>query len=307
MVQALSRPRRMTRLALQEAIAGYIAISPWLLGLLVFHLGPIVAAFLISFTEWGLLSEPKIIGLENYIKLLTRDPQFWQSVRVTVIYVFFRVPVAAALALMLALLMNQKLWARPIFRTIFYLPAVVPAVAVSMLWLWIFNPEFGVLNYVLSLVGITGPQWIFSPKWALPSLIIMSLWQIGGGMVIYLAGLQGIPPHLYEAAEIDGANEWHKFWTITLPMLSPIILFNIIMNVIHGFMVFTQAYIMTRGGPGFATLFLVLYIYRNGFEWFKMGYASALAWVLFIMILFFTVILLKNSERWVYYEGRGGV
>ena len=306
MVQSTTQKTSMSRVARQEAVAGYVAISPWLLGFLAFHIGPILAALAVSLTEWGLLSPPKFVGLRNYATLLSKDPQFWQSVQVTVIYVFFRVPVAAMLSLALALLMNQKLVARPFFRTVFYLPAVVPGVAVSMLWLWIFNPEFGVLNYALALVGIQGPKWIFSPQWALPSLILMSLWQIGGGMVIYLAGLQGIPVHLYEAAEIDGANAWRKFLAVTIPMLSPIILFNVIMNVIHGFMVFTQAYIMTRGGPGYATLFLVLYIYRNGFEWFKMGYASALAWMLFLMILVFTVLLLKNSGRWVYYEGRVG-
>ncbi|MCY4412400.1 MAG: sugar ABC transporter permease, partial [Caldilineaceae bacterium] len=225
---------------------------------------------------------------------------------VTVIYVIFRVPVSAVLSLALALLMNQQLAGRRLFRTIYYLPAVIPLVAVSMMWIWIFNPEYGVLNSFIRLFGIEGPQWIHSSRWALPALIIMSLWQVGTGMVIFLAGLQGIPAHLYEAATIDGANTWQRFLKVTLPMLSPVVLFALVMNVIGSFQIFTQAYIMTQGGPGNATLFLVLYIYRNAFEWFHMGYASALAWVLFLVVLVISLAMLRSSEHWVHYEGRTG-
>lgn len=298
--------RRMSGIARKEALAGYVAISPWLLGFLIFQLVPIVSAFYISSTEWRILSTPEFIGLRNFDKLLFQDDLFWQSVKVTVIYVIFRVPFSAMLSLALALLMNQRLLGRRVFRTIYYLPAVIPLVAVSMMWIWIFNPEYGVLNTLLRVFGIEGPPWIFSSRWALPALIIMSLWQVGTGMVIFLAGLQGIPAHLYEAATIDGANTWQKFLKVTLPMLSPVVLFALIMNVIGSFQIFTQAYIMTGGGPGNATLFLVLYIYRNAFEWFHMGYASALAWILFLVVLVISLAVLRSSEHWVHYEGRIG-
>ncbi len=296
----------MSGIARKEAIAGYIAISPWLLGFLIFQLVPILAALYISSTEWRILSVPEFIGLRNFDKLLFNDDLFWQSIKVTVIYVIFRVPFSAMLSLALALLMNQQLAGRRLFRTIYYLPAVIPLVAVSMMWIWIFNPEYGVMNSIIRVFGIEGPQWIHSSRWALPALIIMSLWQVGTGMVIFLAGLQGIPAHLYEAATIDGANTWQKFLSITLPMLSPVVLFALVMNVIGSFQIFTQAYIMTGGGPGNATLFLVLYIYRNAFEWFHMGYAAALAWVLFLVVLIISIIMLRSSERWVHYEGRMG-
>lgn len=300
------RRPRMSGIARKEAIAGYIAISPWLLGFLIFQLVPILAALYISSTEWRILSVPEFIGLRNFDKLLFNDDLFWQSIKVTVIYVIFRVPFSAMLSLALALLMNQQLAGRRLFRTIYYLPAVIPLVAVSMMWIWIFNPEYGVMNSIIRVFGIEGPQWIHSSRWALPALIIMSLWQVGTGMVIFLAGLQGIPAHLYEAATIDGANTWQKFLSITLPMLSPVVLFALVMNVIGSFQIFTQAYIMTGGGPGNATLFLVLYIYRNAFEWFHMGYAAALAWVLFLVVLIISIIMLRSSERWVHYEGRMG-
>ncbi len=304
----IGKRRRMSSIARKEALAGYLAISPWLLGFLIFQLVPILAAFYVSLTEWRILTTPEFIGLRNYDKLLFEDDLFWQSIKVTVVYVIFRVPFSAMLSLALAMLMNQQLAGRRLFRTIYYLPAVIPLVAVSMMWIWIFNPDYGVLNSGLRLFGIDGPQWIFSSRWALPALIIMSLWQVGAGMVIFLAGLQGIPTHLYEAALIDGATAWQKFLRITLPMLSPVILFALVMNVIGSFQVFTQAYIMTRGGPGNATLFLVLYIYRNAFEWFHMGYASALAWLLFLVVLVISLALLRSSGRWVHYEGRiGGV
>lgn len=296
----------MSGIARKEAIAGYIAISPWLLGFLIFQLVPILAALYISSTEWRILSVPEFIGLRNFDKLLFNDDLFWQSIKVTVIYVIFRVPFSAMLSLALALLMNQQLAGRRLFRTIYYLPAVIPLVAVSMMWIWIFNPEYGVMNSIIRVFGIEGPQWIHSSRWALPALIIMSLWQVGTGMVIFLAGLQGIPAHLYEAATIDGANTWQKFLSITLPMLSPVVLFALVMNVIGSFQIFTQAYIMTGGGPGNATLFLVLYIYRNAFEWFHMGYAAALAWVLFLVVLIISIAMLRSSERWVHYEGRMG-
>jgi len=199
--------------------------------------------------------------------------------------------------------MNQKVRGILWFRTLYYLPSVISGVAVSLLWVWIFNPQFGVLNYLLGKVGITGPEWLYSEFWVLPAFVIMSLWTIGGGMIIFLAGLQGIPIELYEAAELDGANQIQKFFRITIPMISPIIFFNLVMGIIGSFQVFTQAYIMTSGGPHYASLFYVLYLYQQAFQYFRMGYASALAWILFLVILFFTLLVFKSSPLWVYYEG----
>jgi multiple sugar transport system permease protein len=204
---------------------------------------------------------------------------------------------------MLAVLLNQDVRGLSIYRTIFYLPSVVSGVAVAMLWLWVFNPELGVVNSLLGIVGIEGPKWFASSKWALTTFIITSLWGIGGGMVIYLAGLQGVPTSLYEAAELDGATAWHRFWHITIPMTSPVIFFNLIMGIIGSFQVFTGGYVITNGGPANATLFYVLYLYRNAFQYFKMGYASALAWILFIVILVLTLLMFRLVGGLVYYEG----
>ncbi|MGC8972285.1 MAG: carbohydrate ABC transporter permease [bacterium] len=292
-----------SKLARKEAIEGYLYAIPWFIGFVVFTTGPIIASFLLSFTNWDLVRTPKWIGFGNY-KTLIEDPLFWRGLKVTSIYAAFSVPLGIAGGLAIAVLMNQKIKGLSIFRTIYYLPAVVSGVPVSLLWSWIFNPDFGVLNYLLSLVGIKGPGWIYDERWALPSLIIMSLWGVGGGMVIYLASLQGVPTELYEAAIIDGASSWRRFWSITVPMISPVIFFQLIMGIIGSFQVFTQAYIMTNGGPNYATLFYVLYLYQNAFQWFKMGYASALAWVLFLVILILTFVQFRIANYWVYYESR---
>jgi multiple sugar transport system permease protein len=293
--------RYSSKLARKEALEGYLYALPWFIGFTVFTAGPIIASFLLSFTNWDLIRYPQWIDFGNY-KMLIEDPLFWQGLKVTSIYATFSVPLGIAGGLAIAVLMNQKIKGLSVFRTIYYLPAVVSGVAVSLLWSWIFNPDFGVLNYLLSLVGIRGPGWIYDEKWALPSLILMSLWGVGGGMVIYLASLQGVPTELYEAAIIDGASSWKRFWSITIPMISPVIFFQLIMGIIGSFQVFTQAYIMTNGGPNNATLFYVLYLYRNAFQWFKMGYASALAWVLFLVILTLTIVQFKIANYWVYYE-----
>lgn len=291
-----------SRMARKEAIEGYIYALPWFIGFIIFTAGPIIASFLLSFTNWDLIRPPKWIGFGNY-KTLIEDPLFWQGLKVTSIYASCSVPLGIAGGLTIAVLMNQKIKGLSVFRTIYYLPAVVSGVAVSLLWSWIFNPDFGVLNYLLSLIGVKGPGWIYDERWALPSLIIMSLWGVGGGMVIYLASLQGVPTELYEAAIIDGASSWKRFWAITIPMISPVIFFQLIMGIIGSFQVFTQAYIMTSGGPNNATLFYVLYLYRNAFQWFKMGYASSLAWILFLVILILTIVQFKMASYWVYYEG----
>jgi multiple sugar transport system permease protein len=281
----------------------YLLISPWLVGLLLFVVGPMLASLVISFTRWDLLSPAKFIGLKNYEKMFTRDPLFWQSLKVTVIYTAVYVPVELAGGLVLALLMNQKLRGVGVFRTVYYLPSVLPGVAFVVLWMWILHPDVGLVNTVLSYVGIEGPRWLADPRWALPALLMMSLWGLGRSMVIYLASLQGIPQHLYEAAAIDGAGRWHSFWRITLPLLTPTVFFNLVLSVISTFQTFTSAFVATDGGPLDSTLFYVLYLFRQAFQFFNMGYASALAWVLFLIILLLTLVIVRSSDRWVYYEG----
>ncbi len=290
-------------LATRERIEFYIAISPWLIGFLWYTGGPIIASIYFSFTDWNVLTPPKWAGLSNYVELFSVDPIFWVSLYNTAFYTVGHVPLTLLFALATAILVNQKVKFVTLFRTIYYLPAVTAGVAVSILWLWIFNPDFGLINYALSLVGIQGPGWLFSKEWAKPALILMSAWGFGEAMVILLAGLQGVPTHLYEAAKIDGANVWDEFRHVTLPMLSPVIFFVIIVSIIGSFQVFTSVYVMTRGGPADATLMYVLQMYFKAFSDLKMGYTSAMAWILFTIILAFTLIQFRMASRWVYYEG----
>ncbi|MBP8638324.1 MAG: sugar ABC transporter permease [Dictyoglomi bacterium] len=287
----------------RETINAYIMLAPWIIGFIVFTAGPMIASLIISFMDWPLLQSPRWIGMENY-RFMFNDDLFWISLYNTIYYTLIGVPLRVIAALCVALAMNLKLKGISVYRTIYYLPSITPAVATSIMWMWIFNPDFGLANALLRYIGIESRlRWIYDPVLSKPSLIIMSLWGVGGQMIILLAGLQGIPEQLYEAADIDGANLWHKFWHITLPMLSPSIFFVTIMQVISSFQVFTQAYVMTNGGPANSTLFLVLYLYRNGFEFFKMGYASALAWALFVFVLILTIIQFRTSRSWVFYEG----
>ncbi|MEN6371950.1 MAG: sugar ABC transporter permease [Armatimonadota bacterium] len=291
------------RLARKEAFEGYLCIAPWLIGFLLLTLGPMVFSFVISLMKWDLITPAKFVGLENYKTIFTDDFRFRQSLKVTALYAAFSVPLGLIGSLSLALLLNLKLKGMRLFRSIFYIPAILPGVAVTMLWLWILKPQGGILNYILGLAHIGPKPWLSDPAWALPSFVIMSLWGIGGGMIIYLAGLQGVPTQLYEAAEIDGAGSWTKFWTVTIPMISPTIFFNLIMGIIGSFQVFTASFIMTpNGGPGYSTLFYVLYLYQKAFKYLQMGYASALAWILFAIVLVLTLIVFKLSGRWVYYE-----
>jgi multiple sugar transport system permease protein len=288
--------------ARREAIAGYLFISPWLVGFFVFILGPIVASFYLSLTDYQIVRAPTFVGLDNYRRMLD-DDLVWQALKVTSLYVAISTPLVLALSFGVAVLMNQKVRGVGVWRTIFYLPNLVPLVATTMLWLWIFNPQFGLLNLLLRRIGIEGPLWLRSSDWALPSLILMSLWSVGGPMLIYLAGLQGIPTELYDAVAVDGGGAWARFATITVPMMTPIIFYNLVLGLIAGFQVFAQPFIMTGGGPRYATLFYVLYLYQNAFQFFRMGYASALAWLLFLIILALTVVMFRWSAFWVYYEG----
>jgi multiple sugar transport system permease protein len=295
----LPRPR-LTSMQ-REAMEGFLFISPWVIGFLVFTAGPLVASLYLSFTDWGLVGSPKLVGFKNYAAM-ANDRLFWQALSVTIRYTLFSVPLGLILALVIALLMIRPLRGIYVMRTIYYLPSVIGGVAVSLLWLWVFNPEFGILNYLLGLIGIKGPGWLADSDWALPALILMSLWSVGGSMIIFVAGLQSIPAHLYEAAELDGANAWHRLWAVTIPMLSPTIFFNLVMAIIGSFQTFTAAFVMTSGGPLNSTLFYVLYLYQNAFKFFKMGYASALAWILFIIILLCTLLVFRSSPMWVFYE-----
>jgi multiple sugar transport system permease protein len=294
------RLKRMT-LAQREALEGYIAISPWILGFIAFTGGPILASLFLSFTRWPLIEAPEFTGMENLIRLTT-DPLVWQALKVTTVYTFGSVPLNVVLGFTIALLLNQRVKGLAVWRTIYYLPAVVSGVAVAVVWVWVFQPEFGVLNTLLRYIGIEGPNWLFSRTWVIPSLILMSLWGAGGGIIIYLSGLQGIPTEIYEAASIDGANAVRRLFSITVPMMTPVLFLQLVLGFIGSFQVFTSAYIMTRGGPGNASLFYVLYIYRNAFQYFEMGYACALSWVLTLVIVAVTLLLFWTARFWVFYE-----
>jgi multiple sugar transport system permease protein len=294
---------RLTRRR-REALAALFFLSPWLIGFVVFLAGPMAASLILSFTKYKIVQPPVWIGIDNYARMIG-DDLFYKSLRVTITYTALSVPLGIAVALGIALLLNQTRFMSGVFRTVFYLPSVISGVAVAIVFAWIFNHRFGILNYFLGLVGIEGPPWLSHPRYVLWAFVLMSLWGIGTTAIIFLAALQGVPATLYEAAEIDGAGTRRKFFSITLPMISPSILFVLIMGVIGTFQTFTQAYIMTGGGPANATLFYILYLYKNAFNWFEMGYASALAWMLFAIILALTLIVLRSSNRWVYYESPG--
>lgn len=286
----------------RRAWEGRLFALPFVLGFLAFWLYPLAYSVYLAFQEWDLLSPPEFVGGENFAQLLT-DESIRLSIYNTSYYTFIGVPLQLALALALALLLNVKIRGQAIYRLLFYLPAMTPIVASAVVWMQILHPEFGILNSFLSGLGLEPVNWLFEPRAAKPAFILMTLWAVGPQMVIFLAGLQGVPESLYEAASIDGANRWQRFARITLPMISSITFFNLVVGIIASFQVFTTSFIMTNGGPQNATLFLVLYLYRNGFQYFKMGYASAIAWMLFVMIAAFTVLQFRLARRWVHEEG----
>lgn len=289
------------RRKVKKALEGYLFASPWLVGFGVLTIYPMISSLYYSFSSYDIFSSPVFIGLENYREILFFDERFWISLYNTLYYTIFAVPLQVGLALLIAILLNQKVPFTRTFRTIYYLPTMLSGVALAVVWRWIFNGQYGLLNHLLSFIGVTGPQWLADEAWAKPALILMSLWGIGGGIVIYLAGLQGIPSQLYEAARIDGANNWHTFRHIMVPLMTPVIFFNLIMGMIGAFQVFDHAFVMTGGGPVDSTLFYVLYIYNTAFKLYKMGYASALAWILFIIVVAFTILNFSLSNRWVFY------
>lgn len=281
---------------------GWLFIFPWLLGFLVFSVIPFLGSLYLSFCRYDILSSPRFIGLSNYRQLFFHDPLFWKALYNTLFYTVFAVPLSIFTGIALALLLNTNIRGISLYRTIFFLPYIVPIVASSILWVWILNPQIGLINTLLAHIGISGPPWLASTAWSKPSLIIMAVWGVGGSMIIYLAGLKDIPETLYEAAIVDGANRWHKMIHITLPMLTPVIFFNLVMGLIGSFQYFSQAYIMTLGGPADSTLFYCLYLFNRAFLYLNMGYASAMAWILFVMVLIVTIFVFRSHTRWVHYE-----
>jgi len=296
--------RRFWSMSRREAAWAYFFISPWIVGFIIFTIGPMLASLYYSFTKYNIISPPQWTGLAN-IRDLLRDPLFWKSMQVTVYYAALALPLGLLLGFFLAILLNQKIPGVNVWRTIYYLPSVIAGVAVALLWIRIFNPKIGILNPFLAKFGIQGPGWLNDPKWAMPALVIMSLWGVGGGMIIYLAGLQGVPTTLYEAAKVDGASLWQRFWHVTLPMVTPVIFYNLVMGMIGAFQYFTVVYVATggSGSPARATLFYNLYLYQNAFKYFEMGYASTMAWILFLIVMALTILVFRSSAVWVYYEG----
>ena len=262
-----------------------------------------MASLGIAFTDWQIGGQPNWIGFDNFEQMFTEDRLFRKSLSVTAIYSLVSVPLRLIVAFAVALFLNQKIRGLPIFRTIFYIPSLVPLIASSVLWIWLFNPDFGLLNALLAIVGIPKLQWIYASNSVVPSLILMSVWDIGPLMIIFLAGLQGVPRQLYEAVEVDGGNAIHRLIHVTLPMVTPTILFNLILSIIGAMQTFVQPYVMTQGGPNNASLLFVLYLYRKAFQQSQMGYASALAWVLFVIIAVLSFVVFRSSSRWVYYGG----
>ena len=300
-------PRKRGRQSLKrrEAIWGYIFLLPWALGFLLWFAGPMLASLVLSLTEYSIITPPKFVGLQNYIDAFTQDDLFFGSLGRTFYYALVVVPLGVVGSMLLAVLLNRKMPAKNLFRTLYFLPHVTPVVATVLLWRWILQPEIGLVNFALEKVGIVGPKWLGSTEWAIPSLIIMALWgSIGGNrMMIFLAGLQGVPQELYEAADIDGASGWHKFRHVTVPLITPTIFFNVVLGVIGALKVFTSAFIATSGGPAYATWFYALHVYTQAFKYFYMGYACALAWIFFVIMFIFTFIQFRSSARWVYYAG----
>ncbi|BCX05577.1 MAG: spermidine/putrescine ABC transporter permease [Candidatus Roseilinea sp.] len=298
------QPGASTQRELRRTLRGLAFCSPWIIGFLLFSVFPILSSLYFSFHDYSVLQPPSWTGLSNYVNLLTDDSLFWKSLGNTLFYAIGATLIGGVLAISLALLLNSNVRGLAVYRTIFYVPVIVPVVASTIIWLWLFNPQIGLLNYLFSFLGIPPIPWLTDPRWSKPALILMSLWGVGNSVVIFLAGLQDIPRELYEAAELDGASSWQKTRFVTLPMLSSVVFFNLIIGLIAGFQVFTQAYVMTSGGPADSTLFYALYLYNNAFQFFKMGYASAQAWILFLLIVACTAFIFRTSSRWVYYAGR---
>lgn len=300
-------PRWTRSLRGKEAIAGYIFLLPWLLGLALFIVGPMLTSGFLSFTRYDIVNPPDFVGLKNFIEIFSKDRLFWPSMMLTFRYALIVVPLSLVGSLAAAMLLNQALRGTTLFRTFFFLPHLTPIVAAAVLWAWIFNPDVGPINHWIRTItgGQDAPGWFRDPDWAMAGLIIMAMWGAIGGntMLIFLAGLQGVPQELYDAAVVDGAGLWAKFRNVTLPMLTPTIFFNMVLGIIGALKVFAAAFVATQGGPAYATWFYALHIYTRAFQYFEMGYASALAWIFFFVLFVFTFVQFRQSRRWVYYAG----
>jgi multiple sugar transport system permease protein len=304
----------------REAMTGYLFVSPWIIGFFIFTLGPMIASLYYSFTDYDIVNPPIWNNFANYKKIFSGiipalvsqdssklgDPIFWQALKVTLTYAVMALPLGLIFGFFLAVLLNQKIRFVNLWRTIYFLPSVIAGVAVALLWGRIFNPKAGILNPIIeAIIHIKGPGWLSDPQWAVPALVIMGLWGVGGGMIIYLAGLQGVPTDFYDAAKVDGANLFQRFRHITIPMMTPVIFYNLVLGMIGTFQYFTEVYVLTngQGGPVRSTLFYNLYLYQNAFRYNHMGYAATMAWILFVIVLILTLLVFKSSDLWVYYEG----
>lgn len=308
----MSKKRVVNRRTKRANMAGFLFALPWIIGFLLFSLYPIVISMYYSLTEFNLFQSAKWVGFKNYIDLFTKDRLFGTSMINTLYMVLIGMPLSLLAGLLTAMLLNTDIRGRSVYRTLFYLPSIVPVVASSLLWIWILNPQYGLLNNCLSALGLYQPNWLSDPNWTKPSLVIIGMWGSGNVMVIFLAALQDVPRSLYEAAEIDGARAAKRFLHITLPSITPVILFQLVMGIINSFQYFTQAYIIVSssgglnvvsGGPRNSLLFYALYLYHNAFAYFKMGKASAMAWILFLIVAAVTAMVVKTSKKWVFYGG----
>ena len=288
----------------KETLFGYGMAAPAILGFLVFILGPLLASLYLSFSDYSITNQFSFIGMDNYTRLFSgQDPFFYKSLLVTLYYVSLTVPVSLTAALLMAMLLKKNVRGKGLFRAVFYVPTIVPVVATSTIFVWLFNPDIGLLNQVLKLLHLPTSMWIYDEATVIPTMAFMNIWSVGGAMLIFLAGLESIPEQYYEAIEIDGGGARHKFFNVTLPMLTPTIFFNLVMGIINAFQAFSEAFIMTGGGPNNASLLYVVYLYREAFTNQRMGAASAIAWILFIIILVLSIVVFRSSKTWVYYEG----
>lgn len=301
MAMAGARRWRLSPSQRRKQILGLLFISPWLIGFLLWTLYPLTSSLYYSFTRYDLLRPPTFIGLENYREILLEDPNFRQVAYNTVYYVGLSAPLGVVAAFLMASLLNNKIKGRSVFRSIFFFPAIVPAVVVAYVWQFLVNVQYGAINGTLQALGLPVIPFIASPELAKPTLILIHMWAQGNALVIFLATLQDVPRHLYEAATVDGANAWHKFWNVTIPMCTPVILFNLTIGFIYGFQNFTLPWLLTAGGPNQATELYSIFLYRNAFSYLRMGKAAALAWILFVVVVLFTIVLFRSSGRWVYY------
>ena len=301
-VKWMKLKERSLSLKRREALNFYLYISPWLLSFLVLTIYPMLDSFLLSFTDAAIGGDFNFIGLENFRKAFTVDPQFWVSFRNTILYVLMYVPANLIISFFLGYLLSRNIKALGFFRTVFYIPYITSGVAVTVMWGWIFNGSYGLINYLLSLIGIEGPNWLADKRYALICIVIISLWSIGNGIIIMLAGIQDIPATYYESAQIDGASSLRQVFSITIPLTTPTIYFNLVIGIISAFQLFNQPYILTQGGPVNATRTVAMVVFQNAFQYGRMGYASCVAWVLFVVIMAVTLIIQSSSKRWVFYD-----